>query len=537
MGCISYDFDKSDVANAYRLFLGRDAENATVIEEKVGITLSHSISEFIGCKEFHTEVALPAISGQQFKEGRFGGEVDSLRAWVTQELDINNEAIASSRNRPALLAAVLEEPSCRAYLQDLSRGWSLNELCDALKVAREGTHYDTHLLHLMLNRIYDLPDIVVDHNAPIRVNILVPAFEFKSMSAGFFGVFQVARFIALSGNKVRLVLFDNFAWNEIEFRDKIQGYPELENLSDEVEIEYIGERLRPLIISPQDNCVATVWYSAYLAEKIMRATSKRPFIYLIQDYETRFHPSSTHAAAADATYEMDYAALFSSEPLMQFFQKQGIGAFAHRPVRAVYFSNACSSRLAPREDFIKRRNITRTLALYSRPVVARNMFELAALALSRALDEGVFEGREWNFYGIGLGGTTIEFKSGRSLKQLPRMNLRDYVRAVGSFDLGLSLMASPHPSLLPFDLGGSGAIVVTNTWETKQQSYFDSICTNIIAKPPTLDMVVGGLREAVKRVEDFEARHDAAMNMNYPLNWGQVFHAEHVTFLSDVLNN
>ena len=45
--------------------------------------------------------------------------------------------------------------------------------------------YDAHELHLLVNRIYDLPDVKVDPNRRRTINVLVPAFDFKSMSAGF----------------------------------------------------------------------------------------------------------------------------------------------------------------------------------------------------------------------------------------------------------------------------------------------------------------------------------------------------------------
>ncbi len=151
-------------------------------------------------------------------------------------------------------------------------------------------------VNLTTNRIYDLPDVVVDSTEPTRVNVLVPAFEFKSMSAGFFGVFQVARFIKQCGFKVRLVMFDNFFWDEAQFRVKLEGYPGMEALFDELEVAYIGERLAPLRVSPRDNCVATVWYSAYFAQKIISTTlSREPFLYLIQDYETNFYAGAQNS--------------------------------------------------------------------------------------------------------------------------------------------------------------------------------------------------------------------------------------------------
>ena len=326
-------------------------------------------------------------------------------------------------------------------------------------------------------------------------------------------------------------MFDNFYWNMEDFRNRIKGYPGMENIHEELEIAYIGERISPLIVSPFDNCVATVWYSAYLAQKIMEKTTKKPFLYLIQDYETNFFPGSSLYALADASYLMNYAALFSSRALQQAFVTNNYGAFGSHSINYTYFNNACASTLLNKTEFISPKT-ERRFVLYSRPVVHRNMFELAALALCEAVKKGVFEA-DWAFYGIGLGDAVIRFEDGRALKQLPRMNLRDYQAMMAGFDLGLSLMASPHPSLLPFELGGSGAIVVTNTFGTKDQQYFDTLCKNVIARPPRLTDLVEGLEDGAARTLDRHARYDAALQMAYPREWSQTFGDEHRSFVKN----
>ena len=90
------------------------------------------------------------------------------------------------------------------------------------------------------------------------------------------------------------------------------------------------------------------------------------------------------------------------------------------------------------------------------------------------------------FYGIGLGEAIIKLDDHNEMKQLPRMSLAEYQNLISSFDVGLCLMASPHPSLLPFDLAGSGAIVVTNSFEVKNQSYFRALGTGFHRAHPLL---------------------------------------------------
>jgi hypothetical protein len=63
----------------------------------------------------------------------------------------------------------------------------------------------------------------------------------------------------------------------------LNNFPSFSTLFEEVEVEYIGARKEPLVVSPFDGVIATVWYSAYFAEKIQKLVNPKPFLYLIQD--------------------------------------------------------------------------------------------------------------------------------------------------------------------------------------------------------------------------------------------------------------
>jgi hypothetical protein len=397
--------------------------------------------------------------------------------------------------------------------------------------------YDERILDMKLNRIYDLPKVVVDPERPRCINILVPAFDFSSISAGFFGVFQIALFIKrATPHNVRLVLFDNFFFDLDKARTKIKGYPGMENLFDDLEVDYIGERKHPLRVSPEDNCVATVWYSAYFAEKIMNTIgSDKRFIYLIQDYETNFYPGSSSSVVANESYKFNYSAFFSSESLKNFFIANDIGGIKSRRLPFIHFNNACAANLMEPGEFIRvhKQKAKKRLVFYSRPVVDRNMFELTAKAIMTAFKEGIFDPSEWDCIGMGLGECTLRLNEEKSSVCMPRMNLTEYIRSVASFDVCLTLMASPHPSLIPMDLAGSGAIVVTNTFATKSNDYLNSICTNIIPSEPTLPALLTALKIAKERCLDLEERHRAAAAMQYPRSWEQTFTPLHYEFINN----
>lgn len=400
---------------------------------------------------------------------------------------------------------------------------------------KDAVVYDLDLLTRKTLYAYDMPEVVISDERQPTVNVLVPAFDFGSMSAGFFGVFQIALFIKKCGFNVRLVLYEQFHFDLEEARGKFAHYPGMEHLLDEVEVDYIGERDRPLLISEHDNCVATVWYSAYMARKIMQTRGGGKFLYLIQDYESVFHPSGTQFALADNSYSFDYCALFSSKALQDFFLKKQIGIFGREGTNYAYFNNACSSVLKPKSEFIStRRGKKKRLAFYSRPPVDRNMFDLGALALCMAVRSGIFPKDEWEFIGIGLGEAVIKLDDDVEMTQMQRMNLREYQEVISTFDIGFCLMASSHPSLLPFDLSGSGAVVVTNSFGVKDQAYFDIVSQGVIVCEADMPALVEGLRKAVSAADDLETRYINAEAMTFPRTWDQTFSDEHEQFMHAV---
>ncbi|TRC79838.1 hypothetical protein FJV83_03375 [Mesorhizobium sp. WSM4307] len=394
--------------------------------------------------------------------------------------------------------------------------------------------YDRDFLNLRLNRVYDLPEIEIDERRPQTINVLVPAFDFKSISAGFFGVFQMALFLRKTGVNVRLVMFDNFYFNLSEFKEKLLKYPGMERIFDELEVEYIGERRAPLRLSKYDYAVATVWYSAYFAEKIQAVTENEKFIYLIQDYETLFYPANSLHAVADRTYSMKYNAIFSSESLMNFFVLGDVGGIRSRGLSYTFFNNACSANLLPKDVFIQRNRAKKKkkIVFYSRPVVDRNMFELTALALATAFRRGIFDPEEWECVGMGLGEGVVELLPSVRSVSLPRMDLSTYIEEVSSFDICLTLMASPHPSMIPMDLAGSGSVVVTNTFKTKTEEYLKALSKNIIPAQPGLNEIVAALEVAKAKCLNLEDRYNFAKSMKYPRDWNQSLTPRHLSFFN-----
>jgi len=444
--------------------------------------------------------------------------------------DALKAAYQRTQNVPVELSA--RGKSAYILMRALSLLYPLDRVVGRVKKARKVvTAFGRAKLDLETHRVFDLPAVAIRLDRPPSINVLVPAFSIDTISAGFFGVFAFAQFCARSGYHTRLVLFENFYFDIETFRKSLQRYPIFANLLNEVELAYVGSRYKPLLVSDRDISVATVWYSAYFAEKIRKLCGAKHFLYLVQDYEPAFHPQNSAFVLADNSYALPSIPWFSTEPLQKFFEGSGLYLGSEWKDWCIY-NNACSTSSDVEKALASKRNsLERNFVFYCRPEVNRNLFHLGALAIIKAFEEGVFEdGCNWQFYGIGIGDVEIYLDAASKLSQLPRMSLEDYQAKIGRFDVGLSLMASPHPSLVPFDLAGSGALVVTNSFRTKTKEYFSKISENVVCVEPNLDAIVAGIREAVGLSGDIDRRL-AGANISFPKAWSETWTPRHKDFL------
>ena len=171
---------------------------------------------------------------------------------------------------------------------------------------------------------------------------------------------------------------------------------------------------------------------------------------------------------------------------------------------------------------------SRRLLFYARPEshAARNMFELGVVALSEAIRRGVFSD-EWEFFGIGTvaSGTELPLAGGKVLRLLPRQSQDRYAELLVSHDVGLSLMYTPHPSLVPIEMAAAGMTVVTNAFANKTEDALREISANLFAVPPTIPGIVEGLERAVRRTPDLDARATAS-DVRWSKDWNRSFGSE-----------
>lgn len=201
-----------------------------------------------------------------------------------------------------------------------------------------------------------------------------------------------------------------------------------------------------------------------------------PLLYIIQDYEPLFQPfSSAHMMSRDA-FDLPQRlwGIFNSSNLAEFFKMQG-----HHAERMDVFEPVISGSLRPYLDQVTTSQREKRIVVYGRPNVDRNCFPALIRGLRRwATDYPEFA--EWQTVSAGTAHKPVELGDGRFVTSVGKLSLDDYAGMMLTSSVGVSLMASPHPSYPPLEMSHMGMKVVTNGYLCKDLSTFHP---NIISTP------------------------------------------------------
>jgi hypothetical protein len=373
-------------------------------------------------------------------------------------------------------------------------------------------------------------ELAVSDEAPRRLNILIPTIDLEHFFGGYIAKLNLARGLSRRGNRVRLVTVDPVGPLAGGWKSRVEAYAGLEGFFEDVEVAF-GREAAPLEVGRSDGFIASTWWTAHVAQAAVSELGARGFVYLIQEYEPMTFPMGSFAALAAQSYTFPHLALYSSQFLAEYFRRHEIGVFAPgagAPEElGLAFQNAISPVGAPHAQQLAGRG-TRRLLFYARPEphAARNMFELGLLALQRAVAQGTFRDG-WELRGIGSVGAQrrVRLGSGAELELLARAGQNEYASLLAEHDVGLALMYTPHPSLVPIEMASAGLLTVTNTFENKTAEALREISTNLIAAEPTVEGVVGALADAVAGVADVERRVEGS-RVSWSRDWEESFGPE-----------
>ena len=355
------------------------------------------------------------------------------------------------------------------------------------------------------------------------LNVLLPGMSMRAMSGGPNTAINLVYRMAHQGVPVRFISTDiPMDQDHGPLRRHFATLTGLPADCPNVEICCGFDRSVPLLIGENDVFFASAWWNVQMIKKALELTRPKRFLYIIQDFEPGLYPWSTEYALALETYSLDYHAFLCGNFLADYMVKQEIGKFAKPGFIdecAIFEPAIDTTKFYP--DPAAQADRPRRLVFYARPTIAkRNLFELGLYALRCAAMTGVFSGETWELLFIGEQVPSVDLGNGITIRSAPWLGFDDYAKLLRGSDIALSLMLSPHTSYPPVEMAACGGIAVTNVFANKTEAALAAVSPNIIAVAPTLECVIGGLREAVARVRDGRSYRGA---IGLPPNWDATF--------------
>lgn len=338
----------------------------------------------------------------------------------------------------------------------------------------------------------------------LRINMFLPELQLGTFFGGYHSKISLMTRLAERGVRTRLVLVDQEKVDYDQVARIIGAFPELEPSLAQSEIVAMGARHQPLDLGDRDVLLATTWWSAYIVDDLRKQLGRERFAYFIQEYEPFTFPLGTWYRAAEATYDFPHDALFSTEILENYFASIRAGVFGVSAIdgaRSLPFRNPITGLKGMVRPPLEGRR--RRLLFYARPQAhaARNMFEFGLSALRLAVQRLGAELDGWELVGVGASENgVIKLGADRSLRMVSKLDSHGYREMLASSDVGLALMYTPHPSLVPLEMAAAGMLTVTNACMSKGKDAFADVSSLIYVAEPDVDAIAEALISAFREV-------------------------------------
>lgn len=243
---------------------------------------------------------------------------------------------------------------------------------------------------------------------------------------------------------------------------------------DDLIVQCIKSQTEHIEVRKDEIFVTYNWWTTLNIEPLLCKQSehfeqpRKPLLYLIQEYEPVIFPFSSGHMLAREAYETPARlwGIFNSNNLLSYFKRQD-----HSVEREWVFQPVINDQFRPFVDEVATAERKPQILIYGRPNVNRNCFSALIRGLKHWSAEYP-EYAEWDVVSAGTPHETVDIGAGRSVHSLGKLPLEDYAQTLLESSVGVSLMASPHPSYPPLEMAHFGLRVVTNSYTCKDLSGF-----------------------------------------------------------------
>lgn len=201
-------------------------------------------------------------------------------------------------------------------------------------------------------------------------------------------------------------------------------------------------------VAPTDACIATYWTTAYY--QLLFNQTRRKF-YFVQDYEPRFYPAGTASAQIQTTYRFGYYGIGNTPTISELYARDSGSPSEY------FIPSVDTTIFSPPADPSYRSSDPYLLFFYGRPENTRNAFELGIAALKRLKQR---MGNRVRIVAAGHGWNTIDYGVEDVIENLGLLKYEETADLYRKCAVGLAMMATPHPSYLPFEFMATGCLSV-----------------------------------------------------------------------------
>lgn len=260
---------------------------------------------------------------------------------------------------------------------------------------------------------------------------------------------------------------------------------------------------------PGEKFITTSWWTT---SATLGTVPAKDIYYLLQEDERMFYAFGDERLSCERVIgNGDISYIVNSNLLYQHLLNEG---FENVSKRGIPFEPAF-----PRSIFHRRprKDRRQRFMFYARPNHARNLFYFGLEVIQTAVSEGLFDYEGWEIVLVGKDIPKVTFDGINPAERKEGMSWQEYGEFIGSVDVALSLMSTPHPSYPPLDLASSGAVVVTNAFMNKKSlSHYSE---NILTAELDVSEMVRALRLAVTMADDELLRGKNAASSSLGTNW------------------
>jgi hypothetical protein len=276
-----------------------------------------------------------------------------------------------------------------------------------------------------------------------------------------------------------------------DYRDLLEAYDL--KLDNELVLSFNSRSNGALNIplAPQDLFITTSWWTTY---SCLQRINPKSILYLIQEDERSFYPlGDLYLECERIMHNVDIRFAVNSRLLWEHLEVCGF----HNIKNNGNWFEPNFKRFAKlnRSHQSTRKN---RFFFYSRPSNPRNLFRTGINTINQALISKTLDPSEWEVFLVGSSIDAFAFDDGTIPKIVTGLSWTEYLDFLSSIDIGMSLMATPHPSYPPLDLASAGAIVITNKHGKKEN--LDEYSKNIICCDPTEEDLLQGIEKALRLI-------------------------------------